>query len=568
MVTETKEIDIKGTTIVEERPPLGLGDARQALPEKLAAPVSSAIVVEKPAPNPPSAEPWAGDPHRWIILVAVLTGAFLELLDTTSVNVALRQIGGNLGATQDEIGWVATGYILSNVVVLPMTAWLSSLFGRRRYLTWSILLFTAASIMCGTSQTLGELVFWRVLQGAGGAALLSTAQATLREVFPLEQQGMVQALYTVVVVIGPTLGPAFGGIVTDNYSWQCIFFLKSPLGFIAAALVWRFLKDSAHKQATAKVDWQGILMLTVGLGSLQYVLEEGERYDWFDDTTITRLAIIAAISLTAFVAWELSPRNSQPVVNLRVLRNKDLTAGTLLLLVGGFGIYGGTFILPIFAQGILGFTATNTGLMFLPGGVATVVGTMICGRLLNGAKPIMKPMPLIVAGMIAFSISQWMLGHLTVESGQGEIVLMLMLRGGGLGFVLSPITMAALGTLKGVEISQGAGLTNLARQLGGSFGIALINTYVVDQTAQHRANLVQYVFSGNPIAAARHAALTAHMVTYGYDPSTAQAAATAAVDHAVETQSLMMAYNDAFMFIAFAFTLSIPLAFLFVRKKS
>jgi len=561
MITETKEREIAQETAAVKAPVL---DTRlPALPqarEKLAPSVSTSV---KPTAAP---APSQGDPHRWIILIAVLTGAFLELLDTTSVNVALRQIGGNLGATQDEIGWVATGYILSNVVVLPMTAWLSSVFGRRRYLTWSILLFTAASIMCGASHTLVELVLWRIVQGAGGAALLSTAQATLREVFPIEQQGMVQAFYTVVVVTGPTLGPAFGGWVDDNYSWPWIFYLKSPLGLIAAWLVWKFLKDSAHKQATSKVDWQGISLLTVGLGSLQYVLEEGERYDWLNDTTIARLAALAAVTLTAFVVWELSPRNAQPVVNLRVLRNKDLTAGSILLLIGGFGIYGGTFILPIFAQGILGYTATNTGLMFLPGGLATVAGTLISGRLLNGAKPIMKPLPLIVGGMVTFSISQWLLGHMSGSIEESYIVLALILRGAGLGFVLSPITLAALGGLKGAEIPQGAALTNLARQLGGSFGIAVINTYVVNQTAQHRANLVQYLFSGNSEVAARHGAAAGRLVSYGYDPSTASTAASALVDHTVQTQAQVMGFNDAFLLIGLAFFVATPLALLFVRR--
>jgi DHA2 family multidrug resistance protein len=568
--------------ITETKTPHGEGAVETPAPDGQLAPAVSPPTIQRdytvpgrpraeqasPTPPRPAAAPAnSPDPHRWIILIAVLTGAFLELLDTTSVNVALRQMGGNLGATQDEIGWVATGYILSNVVVLPMTAWLSSVFGRRRYLTWSILLFTLTSIMCGLSDSLAELVFWRILQGAGGAALLSTAQATLREVFPVEQQGMIQALYTVVVVIGPTLGPTFGGWITDNYSWQCIFLLKSPLGFIAAALVWRFLKESAHKQATNAADWQGILLLTAGLGSLQYVLEEGERYDWLNDVTIARLAVVAAVTLTAFIAWELSTRNRHPVVNLRVLRNKELAAGSLLLLVGGFGIYGGTFILPIFAQGVLGFTATNTGLMFLPGGLATVAGTLIAGRLLNGAKPLMKPVPLIIGGMIAFSISQWMLSQMTVETGESEIVLALILRGGGLGFVLSPITQASLGTLKGIEISQGAGLTNLARQLGGSFGIAIVNTFVVDQTAVHRADLVQYVFSGSPWLAARHSALAAHMISFGYNASGAQLAASAVVDHAVQTQSTVMAYNDAFLLIGLSFALSIPLALLFVRRR-
>ena len=328
---------------------------------ELAATRRAAVTPLLPVPPLPAPPTPGLNPHRWIILVAVLTGAFLELLDTTSVNVALRQMAGNLGATPDEIGWVVTGYILSNVVVLPMTAWLSSVFGRRRYLTYSILLFTLASFLCGASQSLGALVFWRIMQGAGGAALLSTAQATLREVFPREQQGMIQALYIVVVVIGPTLGPTFGGWITDNFSWPWIFYIKAPLGLLAAFLVWRFLRDSPHQSKAAGVDAPGIGLLAVGLGALQYVLEEGERYDWFADAWIARLTVIAALALTAFVAWELSPRNTRPVVNLRVLKHRGLTAGVVLLSIGGFGIYGGTFILPLFARVSLAFRRPPRG---------------------------------------------------------------------------------------------------------------------------------------------------------------------------------------------------------------
>jgi len=500
-------------------------------------------------------------------MFAVLTGAFLELLDTTSVNVALRQMQGNLGATSDEIAWVSTGYILSNVVVLPLTAWLSSVFGRRLYLTASILLFTFASFACGASTTLGALVFWRIMQGAGGAALLSTAQATLRQVFPKDQQGLVQSLYIVVVVLGPTLGPAFGGWMTDDYSWPMIFYVKSPLGLIAAAMVWRFLQDAPNQEKPKGLDWQGIGLLATGLGSLQYVLEEGERYDWFDDQTILRLTILAAASLIAFVFWELSPRNPGPVVNLRVFRNKELSAGALLLLVGGFGIYGGVFIFPLFAQGILGFTPTETGLVFLPGGCATIVGTILCGRLLNGAKPLVKPPILVISGMLMFAVSQWILGHLTPQSGVPDSMVGLVVRGAALGLLLTPITVASLSSLKGTEVAQGAGLTNLARQLGGSFGIAAINTYVTSQTAYHRSDLVGNIFSGNDFLNTRVAGMTSGFVTDGFSPSQAHAAAIGSVEQIIQAQALTMSYDNAFVLISVIFLIATPAALLFVRAK-
>ena len=525
--------------------------------------------VAQTVPRLPPALPVTAplNPHRWIILIAVLTGAFLELLDTTSVNVALRQMQGNLGATSDEIAWVSTGYILSNVVVLPLTAWLSSVFGRRLYLTGSILLFTFASVMCGLSPTLSALVFWRIMQGAGGAALLSTAQASLREVFPKEQQGMIQSLYIVVVVVGPTLGPAFGGWITDNYSWQWIFLAKSPLGLVAAALVWRFLRNSAHQEKSKGLDWQGIGLLAAGLGSLQYVLEEGERYDWFDDPTITRLTVLAGITLTSFVFWQLSPANTRPVVNLRVLRYRDLSAGSFLLMVSGVGIYGSVFILPLFVQSILGFSPTQTGLLFLPGGVATIIGTMLCGQLLNGARPLVKPPILVVLGLGVFAFSQYLLGHLTSLSGTDDVQWGLILRGAGLGLLLTPVTVASLSSLRGAEIAQGAGLTNLFRQLGGSFGIAIVNTYVTNQAAHHRSDLVSHLYSGNTILQARLGGLTSHFLADGFSTSGASSAARGAIENLVQRQAVTMAYEDAFMLIAALSVVAIPAAALFIRSK-
>ena len=283
--------------------------------------------------NPPTGSGGAGqaahaaaDRYRWIILIGLITASIMEVLDTTIINVALPNMAGNLNATPDEIAWVSTAYILSNVIVLPMTAWLSQRFGRKRYLVFSISLFLIASFFCGTSKSLNEVIFWRIMQGAGGAALLSTAQATLRQIFPKEQQGLVQSIFILGIVMAPTLGPTLGGVITDKYTWPWIFFVNIPIGLIAMALIIGFLHDQPNQAKAGGIDIPGIALLTVGLGSLQYVLEEGKRDDWFDSPTIVRLTIVAAITLTALIAWELSPRNKAPVVNFKVLRNKDLTA--------------------------------------------------------------------------------------------------------------------------------------------------------------------------------------------------------------------------------------------------
>src|SRR5437762_2095899 len=289
--------------------------------------------------------------YRWLILLGLITAAIMEVLDTTIINVALPQMAGNLGATTQEIAWVATGYILSNVVVLPMTAFFTSAFGRRNYLSVSIAIFVIASFLCGISHSLGELVMWRIVQGAGGAALLSTAQATLRQIFPREQQGLVQPIFILGIIVAPTLGPTLGGWITDNYTWNWCFFINIPIGFVSMFLVFTFLHDPpGQARRGGRIDFIGIGLLALGLSCLQYVLEEGQKNDWFNDPLITRLAITAAISLATMIWWELSPRNSAPVVDLRVLKNRDLSSGLFLFVSLGFGLYGGVYLFPLFAQ--------------------------------------------------------------------------------------------------------------------------------------------------------------------------------------------------------------------------
>ena len=509
----------------------------------------------------------AADPYRWIILIGLITAAIMEVLDTTIINVALPQMAGNLNATSDEIAWISTGYILANVIVLPMTAWLSQRFGRKRYLTFSIFLFIITSFFCGTSKTLNEVIFWRVLQGAGGAALLSTGQATLRQIFPKEQQGLVQALFILGIVMAPTLGPTIGGYITDNYQWPWIFFVNVPIGLLSAFLIVTFLHDAPNQAKASAIDFPGIALLTVGLGSLQYVLEEGKRDDWFDSALIVRLSILAAVALAAMLAWELSPRNKAPVVNFRILKNKDLTSGLILFLALGFGLYGGVFIFPMFVQNVLGFTPTETGLVLLPGGLATGAAAMFCGRALNGAKPLLDPRILIFIGMGIFIVSMWMLGHLSPQSGEPDTQLGLIVRGLGLGFLFAPINFIVFASLKPQEIQQASGLINLARQLGGSFGIAYLNTYISNMTAYHRANLVSHLDSGNALFAARRLSAAAHFAANGYGPEAARQAALHSLDRTVQVNASTMAYNDAFLLLGITFVLAIPAIFLLGRAK-
>jgi MFS transporter, DHA2 family, multidrug resistance protein len=506
--------------------------------------------------------------YRWLILLGLITAAMMEVLDTTIVNVALPQMAGNLSVTQQEIGWVSTGYILANVIFLPMTAFFASRFGRRRYLTASILLFIVASVACGMSNSLLQLVFWRILQGAGGAALLSTAQATLRQIFPKEEQGLVQAVFMLGVIVAPTLGPTLGGWITDNYTWNWCFFINLPIGIASMFLVSSFLRDPPDQQAhTGDVDWLGIALLTLGVGSLQYVLEEGNAKDWFEDGRIVRLSILAATSLSAMLWWELHPRNTHPVVNFRVLNNRTLASSLFLFIALGFGLYGGVFLFPLFAQGILHFTPTETGLVMLPGGIATGFSALICGAMLNGAKPKADPRLLIAIGVLLFAISMWQMGHLTTAAGVDDVRTALLIRGFGLGLLFVPINSVAYASIKPSEAQQASGLINLSRQLGGAFGIAVLANQVAKHTAIHRVDLVSSVVSGGLLADERMQLMTRAFLARGMDMQDAHQAALSALSGQVQRQAMMLSFNDAWMFVLVVFVAVSPSILLLRRTK-
>src|SRR3954449_10293999 len=504
--------------------------------------------------------------YRWIILLGLITAAIMEVLDTTIINVALPQMSGNLGATQQEISWVSTGYILSNVVVLPMTAFFTERIGRQRYLTASIILFIVASYFCGTSSSLTELVVWRIIQGAGGAALLSTAQATLRQIFPREQQGMVQAIFLLGIIVAPTLGPTLGGWITDNYTWSWCFFINVPIGIAAAFLVSQFLRDPpGQERQRGRVDWLGIGLLTAGIGSLQWVLEEGNTKDWFADVWILRFSLVAGVCLASMLWWELSSRNPNPIVNFRVLKNRDLAASIFLFIALGFGLYGGVFIFPLFTQTLLHFTPTETGLALMPGGIATAVTALVCGFMLNGARPLVDPRALIGIGVALFVVSMWDLGHLTTAAGESDVRFALIIRGLGLGFLFTPINNVAYASLKPSEAQQASGLINLSRQLGGSFGIAILATYVTVHTQVHRVDLLANVYPGNPFVDQRLKMLAANLLTHGYGPDAAQKGAFAILDQETTRQASMLSYNDAWLLLLFTFVAVSP-AIILLRK--
>jgi DHA2 family multidrug resistance protein len=499
---------------------------------------------------------------RWIVLVALMAGTVMEVLDISIVNVAVPDMMGNLGATLDQISWVATGYIVANVITLPLTGFLSSYFGRRRYLAGSIILFTIASILCGLSRSLNELVIFRIMQGVGGAALLSTAQATLFEIFPPWQIGIVQAIFGIGVMVGPTVGPTLGGWITDNYSWRWVFFINVPIGIVAAILTLTFMRESRYRRAlSGKVDAMGILLLAVGVGSLQTMLEKGKREDWFQSDLIVWLAILAVVGITAFVWWEL--RHPDPAVNLHILKHRDLTAGTLFGMVLGFGLYGGIFILPVYLQALRHFTAAQTGWIIFPGGMATAFTLPFTGRLVSK----ISPRRMVVIGAVGFVASMWMLHYITLDTGPEQLFTPLVLRGMAMGFLFLPLTLVALGSLKGKDIGAGTGLFNLARQLGGSAGIAFLSTFVDHRGTIHRASLVEHVTIYNTATMQWLHQVQAGLIAKGYPLPIAKQQALAILDRTVEAQSMVMAFSDSFVVIGAAFVFALPLVLLFKAGK-
>src|SRR5512142_1078263 len=349
--------------------------------------------------------------YKYLIAISVTLAAVLELIDTSIVNVAIPHMMGNLGATLDEIAWVSTGYIVANVIILPLTSWLSDRFGRRNYYTGSIILFTTASFFCGNAHTLETLVGSRVLQGIGGGALISTAQAILFDVFPIHERGKAMAIFGMGVMVGPTLGPTLGGWITDNYSWPWIFYINIPLGIAAAIMTFFYVPNAEHQERAETIDGWGILLLAMGIGSLQWMLERGERYDWFDSRFVTTLAIVAGVSLVGLIWRELTI--DEPVIDFRVLKSRQLTAGVAFATLLGFALYGSVFILPVFLQQLHGFTAWQTGKVILPGALASAFTMAIVGR--NARR--LDARYTVVAGAFLFFLSMYKLSLMTYDSG-------------------------------------------------------------------------------------------------------------------------------------------------------
>jgi DHA2 family multidrug resistance protein len=500
-----------------------------------------------------------GEEHRYLIAFAVVLAALMQVIDSSIVNVALPDMMGNLGASLDEIAWVTTGYILASVIIIPLTGWLGQLFGRKRYFVGSIIVFTASSFFCGASHTLGLLIFWRIVQGIGGGALMTVSQAVLFEAFPPEEAGMAMALFGVGVMVGPTIGPTLGGWLTDNYGWPWIFYINIPVGILAAVMIAAYVHDRADQKRPGRIDYIGIALLAASVGALQYVLEHGQREDWFDSHLIASLTVIGIIGGVALLWRELTTK--EPVIDFRVLRHRQMWVGTVLGVVMGIGLYAMSFTLPVFLQGNLHMTAEQTGIVLLPGAIATAISMFVVGRFTSRVDPRI----LITAGALIFATAAWQLSLITGESGRGDFFWPLILRGVGLGLMFVPLTTVTLAELDSSELAQGTGLYNFFRQLGGSFGIAGIATLLSRFTAQYHAVLAEHISPLDAASVSRLQSLTRGMMAQGADAWTARARAYRLLEAQVMGQASVIAYSRVYILSAVIILAIIPMLVL-VRK--
>jgi len=518
------------------------------------------IVDEQPLAQPVAARP-EGAEHKYLIAFAVVLAALMQVIDSSIVNVALPDMMGNLGASLDEIAWVSTGYILASVIIIPLTGWLGEFFGRKRYFVGSIIIFTIASFLCGASHSLGALVFWRVVQGLGGGALMTVSQAVLFESFPRKEAGTAMALFGLGVMVGPTIGPTLGGWLTDTYGWPWIFYVNLPVGILAAVMIIGYVHDPEFQVRPRTIDYIGIALLAVSVGSLQYLLEQGQREDWFDSRLMILLAFSGIVTGILLVWREMTV--DDPVIDFRVLRHRQMWVGTLLGVVMGVGLYASVFTLPVFLQGNLRMTAQQTGIVLVPGALATAVSMAVIGRLTNKVDA----RALITIGALLFAGAMIRLSRITGESGSTDFFWSLIMRGIGLGMMFVPLTTITLAELSPRELGQGSGLYNFFRQLGGSLGIAAIATLLSHYTAQFRAILAEHISVGDAATMSRVDMLTRALVARGADQWTARARALEILDGQLMAQASVIAYSRIYILSAALILALIPLLVLIRHTK-
>jgi DHA2 family multidrug resistance protein len=486
------------------------------------------------------------------ITAVAMAAALMAMIDITIVNVSLTDIRASFGTPLDQIGWVSTGYMMANIVVIPLTGWLQRRFGVRKYFTASIALFTVASALCGLAWNLPALVLFRVLQGLGGGAIIPTAQTILLARYPKSEHGMASGLFGLAAITGPLLGPSIGGWLIDLASWHWIFYVNVPVGIVTGLLVLRFVEQphfEAPKGDEAKTDYFGLALLIIGMPSLQYVLEEGNREGWFEDRTITVLSIVAAISLVTFVVHELETK--RPVMDLRVFKNRSYTAGTGLNFLTGFALFSGSYLFSLFGGSVVHYTALDLGSVFLVAGTVSVVIMPLMGRL----APKVDGRYLLGIGVVIVAASQLVASHLTAEAGYWDLVRPNFIRSLGLGFIFIPVTVIALSDLPDSQRGNATGLFNLTRELGGSIGTAVMGMLVTNGVKEHTTQIASHVTAYDPIAQEQMRSLAS------------TGAADTVMSLRIGREALVLSFEHGFRVTAFAIALGLILVLMLKKAK-
>ncbi len=489
-----------------------------------------------------------------------MLATFMEVLDSTVVNVSLPHIAGNLSATTDEATWVVTSYLVSNAIVLPATGWLSQVFGRKRFYMSCVVAFTAASVLCGFAPSLTWLVIFRVIQGLGGGALQPISQAILLECFPARRRGMGMAIFGIGVVFAPIIGPTLGGWITDNYSWRWIFYINVPVGALALVMSEIYVQDPPYlRRGITRVDYAGLGFLALGIGALQVVLDTGERHDWFSTPWITELAVLSAVSLVALVVWEL--RAVHPIIDLGVLKHTNFVPGTTLMFMLGVALYGSLVLLPVFLQTLLGYTAMQSGMAMSPGGI----GTLFCMPLVGYLVGRRDARVLIIFGVIMLSTSMFMMSHYNLNISFWQAVYPRIVMGIGLAFLFVPLSTVTFGFVPREQTGNATGLFNLMRNLGGSFGIAGINTLLAQRAQFHQSRLVENASPYNPAFQQALKNGIAGLMAQGQSYWAAQKEALGITYANILKQALTMSFIDAFWLMGVVMVCLIPLVFIMRR---
>ena len=508
--------------------------------------------------------------NKWLVTLSITFGTLMGAIDASIVNVAVPHLMGSLGVTVEQVTWVTTGFVIATVMVMPLTGFLARMFGQKRVYLFCLVLFGVGSALCGMARTLPLLIVFRVIQGIGAGALQPTEQAILRQTFPPKEQGMAMAVFGMAVVLGPAFGPTLGGYIVDNYSWPWIFYINLPVCAVSLLMVTRFVHEPedvrAAQSAMAErqrknMDWSGIGLLIAGLGSMQYVLEEGNRNDWFDSGEIKIVTLFSVVCLLLLIIREFSAR--VPAVDLSLFKDVVFMSGTMIGAVMFAMLMSVTFLLPLFMQTLLGFDATQSGLALMPRSLVMMVVMPIVGRIYN----IVSPRVVVAFGILLFAYSAWMMGHYTLQTTARGVVNVLIIQGVAFSCLFIPLTTVALSSIPRHRLPDATGLNSLLRQVGGSVGLAVMATLMSRFATRARGAMLANVTMSRPAVAARVLAMQ-HMLTgRGLDPAAARGAAAQMIDGQMRQQAMVLSFERLFMICGIAFLCVLPLVMLLRMPK-